>query len=142
MFVHRWTEMETSFIKENKDNFSKEKLLTLFCEKFGVQLTKRQLINKIASMQSVQHQIKVTSICWNCARACGGAGCPWVDHVIPKPVDGWKTIKKPLKQPVTKKRIEQNREIKENLVVIECPLFVRDYEIKKTSTSKLNPKLA
>lgn len=30
---------------------------------------------------------KTNSLCWECARACGGANCPWADSL--KPVKGW-----------------------------------------------------
>lgn len=31
--------------------------------------------------------LKTPSLCWECARACGGANCPWADDM--KPVKGW-----------------------------------------------------
>lgn len=30
---------------------------------------------------------KTPSLCWECARACGGANCPWADDLAP--VRGW-----------------------------------------------------
>lgn len=31
--------------------------------------------------------LKTNSLCWECARSCGGANCPWADDL--KPVKGW-----------------------------------------------------
>lgn len=135
MFVHRWTKEETAFIAENKDKFPIMNLLELFFAEFGVRLTKKQLTNKISSMKSIQQKVKAVSLCWECSRSGGGAGCPWVDEVIPKPVKGWEVISKPIKQPITQKRIAQNREVQENLVITSCPLYISDNESLKTSTS-------
>ena len=138
MFVHRWTAEETKFVENHRGKISKEKMLRLFSEKFGIQLTQRQLANKIASLKSVQNEIKATSLCWDCVRACGGAGCPWVDEVDPKPIAGWEFIVKPLKQPVIRKRLLQNRVVNENIVVVGCPLFIGEQSSQKNTKTKLD----
>ena len=52
------------------------------------------------------------SICWDCARACGG--CPWSDKLVP--IRGWKAIK--INPSATKPYT--------TYLVQECPGFKRD----------------
>lgn len=54
-----------------------------------------------------------SSRCWDCHRATGG--CSWSDSLIP--VEGWTAE--------DTKRIRGDKTV-EHVMVIKCPLFVRD----------------
>ena len=53
---------------------------------------------------------KTNSLCWECARACGGANCPWADSL--KPVRGWILAS------------EKSSSAK-GLTVLYCPMFFK-----------------
>lgn len=53
------------------------------------------------------------TLCWTCAKACGGYDCPWVAKF--KPVDGW-TAEKTLRSYANGEKVESFR-------VIACPLY-------------------
>lgn len=66
-------------------------------------------------MNNKIHPKQSNAICWYCARAAGGFGCPWADKL--KPVKGWEAeiIETPTGQ---------------KLRVVKCPIFVKDKKIK------------
>ena len=55
---------------------------------------------------------KIMTLCWDCARACGG--CEWSRAVDPEPVPGWTA------------RPTVNGNGTESYLVEDCPLFERD----------------
>lgn len=60
------------------------------------------------------------SICWKCARAGGGLGCPWVDDN--RAVPGWQAKERVLRNSHGRGKLITSR-VK---VVLTCPLFVAD----------------
>lgn len=61
------------------------------------------------------------TLCWDCKKAGGGYGCPWIDE---KPsgtitVPGWKTKPKIL-------IISNHRGYKKGHIVRKCPLYEED----------------
>ena len=61
---------------------------------------------------------KPKSLCWDCAKACGG--CAWSDHWKHQPIDGWTAIRNDLKS--------KEGETIESYIVTGCPEFERDAE--------------
>lgn len=64
------------------------------------------------------------TICWECAKACGG--CSWSEYAVYEPVPGWKALPGKIQEIDT-------------WVVLECPEFVRDAEpggLKRLSTRR------
>ena len=59
------------------------------------------------------------TLCWTCAKACGGYDCPWAAKL--KPVDGW-TAKETV-------RDYKDGSTVRSYQVIECPLYME--EVKK-----------
>ena len=72
---------------------------------------------------------RTDSLCWECARACGGGGCPWADSL--KPVQGWKIL--------GKKSLSRTS----GVTVVYCPMFIKgrnldyatDEQLASTSTN-------
>lgn len=52
----------------------------------GIPYYKKKLIEIKPSKEEVDAHYSST-LCWDCARACGSAGCPWADSL--KPVPDW-----------------------------------------------------
>lgn len=65
---------------------------------------------KNASDVYIDNSLKTDSLCWECARACGGANCPWADDL--KPVKGWVITKLP-------------RCDTKGVTVLYCPRFIK-----------------
>lgn len=65
------------------------------------------------------------SLCWSCARAAGGYGCPWVDRrpTGEIPVPGWQVVKIP--------RRFRGQQEGSGYLVTECPLFAMNGELPK-----------
>ena len=132
-----WKQEEVQFLKENKGLLNNEDLCKGLYRRFGKSVTVKQIRNKLYMLNSQNGGDHNSSICWDCYRASGeGRGCPWVDSSSSKPVNGWETIERPLKQPETNKRLNSKGEIKNNLIVIKCPLFLG--EVVKTKLCQEN----
>ena len=65
------------------------------------------------------------SLCWSCARAAGGYGCPWVDSRPSgeTPVPGWRATKMP--------RRWRGQQQGSGYLVTKCPLFAADGTLPK-----------
>lgn len=66
---------------------------------------------------------KTPTLCWDCARALPGNGCPWANRF--KPVKGWDAEETTIK--VIRSECSQNRYREERAYRVRgCPLFRRD----------------
>lgn len=60
---------------------------------------------------------KPQSLCWKCAKACGG--CSWSDRSF-TPVDGW------VAEPTKVRGHQADGQVMDSYMVHECPLFESD----------------
>lgn len=67
--------------------------------------------------------IYAASLCWFCAKACGGKGCSWVD-LTPSghyPIEGWVAETR-------EQRMSSKPEPQKVFIVKECPLYESEVE--------------
>lgn len=65
---------------------------------------------------SAYNPVKKMTLCWDCAKACGG--CSWSDHFEHSPVPGWEAEE-------THLRLDNNGN-GTSYIVLSCPEFERD----------------
>ena len=77
---------------------------------------------------------KPMTLCWSCAKACGG--CSWSDGSF-TPIPGWTAIKTKVR--VSDRQDDPNR-YADSFHVVECPLFEDDTDQynKPTRRNKWN----
>lgn len=84
---------------------------------------KKRAPEEIAAMTEAT-TYRTDSLCWECARACGGGNCPWADSL--KPVQGWKILAR--ESPIARTF---------GVIVVYCPRFIKGRNLNDVTPEQL-----